>query len=370
MISGSVSLNWIVHGLLNIVMGGLNDRFGPRIVLTVSGVLLAIGFLLVSQTNAIWQLYLFYGGVVGAAMAGFYVPLVSTVAKWFVRRRSFMTGIVVSGASIGTLVGPPIANWLISIFDWRLAYIIMGSVASLIVVLTAQLLRRDPAQVGQLPDGEHKEQISGQESMIGGLSLRKAACTGQFWILLGIWFCCGFCSYAIVIHIVPHAIELGINSSTAASILATFGGVSILGRVIMGNTADRIGNRTVLIIAFVLMAITLFWLISAKELWMLLLFAAVFGFAYGSCDSPISPLVATLFGLRSHGLLIGILSIGFTIGTATGPYLAGYIFDVEGSYQVAFLIFTIVAIIGLILVTVLRPFRSTNSYQNPTFLRP
>jgi MFS family permease len=137
----------------------------------------------------------------------------------------------------------------------------------------------------------------------------------------------------------------------------------------MGNTADRIGNKTVLIIAFVLMAITLFWLISARELWMLLLFAVVFGFAYGSCDSPISPLVAALFGLRSHGLLIGILSIGFATGAAAGPYLAGYTFDVEGNYQTAFLVLAVVAIIGLMLTMVLRPPRSLKSYENSTLLR-
>jgi MFS family permease len=240
----------------------------------------------------------------------------------------------------------------------------MGSVASLIIILTGQFLKRDPSQIGQLPYGEQKELISRPEPMVGSLSLGRAAQTRQFWVIWGIWFCLGFCSYAIVVHIVPHAIELGISTSTAANILATAGGVSILGRVVIGNIADRIGGRTALIIAFALMAITLFWLISAKQLWMLLLFAAVFGFAYGGCDSPISPLVATLFGLHSHGLLIGILGTGFTIGAAAGPYLAGYVFDIEGNYQAAFLIFAIAASIGLIFATLLRPLRYTKLYQD------
>lgn len=122
-------------------MGGLNDRFGPRVVITVCGVFLAVGYLLMSQTSAVWQLYLFYGVAVGTGMAGFYIPLASTVARWFVKRRGMMTGIVVSGVSIGILVAPPVANWLISIHDWRLSYIIIGSTASLVVILAGQLLR-------------------------------------------------------------------------------------------------------------------------------------------------------------------------------------------------------------------------------------
>jgi len=181
MTSGAFSLSMVVHGLLGIVMGGLNDRFGPRIVMTLCGFLLGLGYLLMSQIGAVWQLYLFYGLIIGIGMGGSWVPLLSTVARWFATRRSMMTGIVVAGIGIGTLIVPPVANWLISTYDWRTSYIILGSIVLVVVVLAAQFLRRDPAQMGQVPYGGSR----GGEQMLKvdteGFSLREAVYTRQFY---------------------------------------------------------------------------------------------------------------------------------------------------------------------------------------------
>ncbi len=133
--------------------------------------------------------------------------------------------------------------------------------------------------------------------------------------------------------------------------------MSIVGKLIMGSTADRIGNRQALIIGFALMAAALFWLVPARETWMLYLFAVVFGFAFGGCETPMSPLIAALFRLRSHGLIFGITGAGFTIGAALGLFMFGYIFDVTGSYQVAFLVGGAVGILSLILAVSLRPIK-------------
>ena len=106
--SGAFSLSMIVSGVLGVVMGGLNDRFGPRIVLTVCGCFLGIGFLLMSQVHSVWQLYLFYGVIISIGVSGIWVPLLSSVARWFVKRRSLMTGVVIAGTGIGGLIEPPI----------------------------------------------------------------------------------------------------------------------------------------------------------------------------------------------------------------------------------------------------------------------
>ena len=359
--AGAFSLSWIMHGLFSIVMGRLNDRFGSRLVMTACGALLAAGFLLMSQISTAWQLYLFYGVMIGISMGGFYIPMVSTVARWFVKRRGMMTGIVVSGVSIGTLIAPPVANWLISTYDWRLSYIIIGITVSFVVLSTAQLLKRDPVQVGQLPDGAHTRATTSLEPVFQGFFLKEAVFTKQFWLVFGICFCAGFCAYVIVVHIAPHAIELGTTATTAANILATVGGVSTASRLIMGSVVDRIGSKQALIIGFLLMAGALLGLVLTRETWTLYLFAAVYGFAHGSCDVPLSPLVASLFGLRSHGLIFGVIGSGFAIGSAVGPLVAGYIFDATNSYQVAFLICAVIATVGLILAAVLRQLPSPKS---------
>ncbi|MHA2069154.1 MAG: MFS transporter, partial [Candidatus Thorarchaeota archaeon] len=100
-----------------------------------------------------------------------------------------------------------------------------------------------------------------------------------------------------------------------------------------------------------------FWLVPFADLWQLLLFASVFGFTYGGPGAVASPLAAELFGLKSHGLIYGVFSICFRLGASVGTFLAGYIFDTTGSYQIAFLVSAIVAIVGLTLTAVLRPIK-------------
>jgi MFS family permease len=356
MTTGGFSLSWIVQGLLGIIMGRLTDRFGPRVVLTISGFLVGLGYLLMSQIGAVWQLYLFYGVIIGAGMGGSWVPIVSTVARWFAKRRNLMTGIVLIGVSIGTLVVPPVASRLISAYDWRMSCVIVGSIVLVVVVLAAQFLRRDPTQTNQRPYGESAGEKQEFVLETHPLSLREAVHTRQFWLASGMFFCLGFCVYTIMAHIVPHATDLGISFTTAANILAAIGGLSIAGRIVLGSAADRFGNKWVFIIGFILMAVTLFWLVPAKELWALYLFAVVFGFAFGGCVTSESPLVAGLFGLSSHGLILGVINLlGFTFGAAVGPLIAGYIFDMNNSYQLAFIICAATGVVGLILTVLLTP---------------
>jgi len=253
-----------------------------------------------------------------------------------------------------------LANSLISIYDWRVSYIILGSIALVVVILFAQLLRRDPAQVGLMPYGESEGEME-LKGVTKAFSLKEAASGRQFWLVLSMYLCLGFSMYTILVHIAPHATDLGFSATTAANILAAAGGGGVIGRLVLGRAADRIGNRQVFIIGFVLTAAALFWLIPATETWTLYLFAAVFGFATGGCVMSESPLVAELFGLRSHGLILGFTSFGYCIGAAAGPFLTGYIFDVTSSYNVAFLACAAVSVVGLILSAILRPTKTSES---------
>jgi len=144
MTSGAFSLSLILTGLLSVVAGKMTDRFGPQIVMTVCGLFLGSGYLLVSQVSAIWQLYLFYGVIMGAGMGGSFVPLASTVARWFVKKRGMMTGIAASGIGMGILIMPPLANWLISSYGWRTSYMVVGVTALVLIIVAAQFLKRDP----------------------------------------------------------------------------------------------------------------------------------------------------------------------------------------------------------------------------------
>lgn len=354
-ISGASSLSLFFSGVTSIFFGSLNDRYGPRMIMTACGFFLGLGCLLTSQINAIWQLYLFYGVLVGIGISGADVVLLSTVARWFVKKRGMMSGVIMAGTGLGILIMPLVASSLISIYGWRISYIILGTLALLVVISVAQLLRRDPGQMKQLPDGEQKIAFGSLDSAEGGLSLREAIYTRQFWTICTIFLAISLCANVVLIHIVPHAVDIGISTITAAGVLSTIGGASIAGRLIMGSTGDRVGNKWAVIVSLLVFVAAFIWLLVAKELWMLYVFAAAYGFAHGGFFAVGSPLVAELFGISSHGLIFGIVFFSGTIGGAIGPFVAGYIFDVTGSYQVAFVACAAIVIFGLILTMLLTP---------------
>lgn len=355
--SGAFSLSFFLTGLLGVFAGKLTDRFGPRIVVTVCGFFLALGYLLVSQTNALWQLYLFYGVVVALGMSASVIPLQSTVARWFVRRRGVMTGTIISGIGMGMVVVPPVANWLISSYSWRTSYIVVSISALVLIISSAQFLKRDPGKIGQLPYGGDGLEAKGG-SLDAGFSLREAIRTWQFWTFGVALLCFTMSEGTILVHIVSHAIGLGISVTNAALIIPIIGGVSIPSRVLMGIAGDRIGNKPAWTICFVFLIISFCLLLLARELWLVYLFAVIFGFGYGGLSTLISPMVAELFGLSSHGVIFGvIIMFGGTAGMAVGPLLAGHIFDITGRYQLAFMIYVVVLVIGLILTSLLKPTR-------------
>jgi MFS family permease len=307
-----------------------------------------------SQIGALWQLYVFYGIIVGAGLGGTFVPLTSTTARWFVARRGLMTGIVTAGVGVGAFIGPPIANWLITNYAWRRSYAMLGGVVLGGVLILAQLLRRDPAQAGRTPY-THGNIAEAVQKAATGLSLREATASRMFWVVFTAFFCYGFALQAIMLHLAPHATDLGISGAIAAGILASIGGASIVGKVVLGVLADRIGNKRVYLVSFVLMIAALVWLLMVRETWALYTFAVVFGFAYGGLATAHSPLVAWLFGMKQHGLVFGVSFNGWTIGCAVGPIVAGYVFDVTHSYQLAFAICAVFAFVGLMLTMLLAP---------------
>lgn len=354
-ISGATSLSFLLLGFFTIIAGRLGDKFGPRVVMVGCGLFLGLGYLLMSQVSAIWQLYLFYGLIVAIGSSGLDVLPLSTVARWFVKRRGMMSGILKAGTGAGMLIMPIVASGLIVSYGWRTSYLILGSIAFAFIILAAQFLRRDPGQKGLVPYGADEVDAADLNATEAGFSLQEAIRLRQFWMLCALCVITLFYIDTIMVHIVPHGIELGISAASAATILAVIGGVSMVGRVVMGSAGDRVGSRLAISVCFPIMAVALFWLQIAQELWMLYLFAAVYGFAHGGFFALLSPLVAELFGLGSHGVIFGIVFFSGAIGGSLGPVLAGYIFDVTNSYQLAFLVSALLAVISFILALLLRP---------------
>jgi MFS family permease len=371
-ISGASSMAFFLMGLFGIFVGRLNDRMGPRNVMAVTGSFFGLGHLLMSRLGAIWQLYLFYGVVVGIGLSSVDVIALSTTARWFDRKRGIMTGIVKIGTGAGQFIIPLVASMLILRYGWRSSYLIIGAAVLLLLVSTAQLLRRDPGKLDHLPECG-KETSGGKPGLAGGgLSLRETIHTRQFWTICAVNLLIVFCFLIIIVHIVPHAQDMGVSSTRAASVLSMIGGVSMAGRLITGIAIDRIGSKRAMILCFILLITGLLWLQMAKELWMLYLFAVVYGIAHGGYFTTISPSVAEFFGISAHGVLLGIVVFSGSVGGAIGPILAGYIFDLTAMYSPAFWLCTLMSALGLALILLLKPIeeRRQKKDENHVSIQP
>ena len=358
MISGASSFAFLTGGALGILAGRLTDKIGPKALSVVISILFGLGYLLLSRLQTPWQLYLIYGLPVAVGFGAFDVITLSTVSRWFVRSRGMMSGVVKVGTGSGQVLMPLFAAALIAAYGWRSAYIILGVVIIVLLVAAAQVMRHNPREMGLLPDNDPYEPSTlGSGSRDPGMPLKEIFRTKQFWAINLAEFCAFFCLLTVVVHIVPHALDQGLAPGTAAGVISAIGGMSIVGRFVLGSSYDRIGGKRSLMICFIILFCSLIWLQVAGSAWMLFLFAVVYGFAHGGLFTVVSPTVAELFGTGSHGVLFGIVLFSGNIGGAISPILAGRIFDVMGSYRIIFLMLIVVAATGFVLVSLLRPLR-------------
>jgi MFS family permease len=359
-IAGASSMAFLFGGFLSIVVGRLNDRIGPRKLMTVTAVFFGLGYLLMSRLDAIWQLYLFFGVIFGIGLSSIDVISLTTIARWFVKKRGIVTGIVKVGTGAGQMIIPFLVSILITSYGWRYSCVIIGVAVLVILVAIAQVLRRDPGLMGLSPDWGVEEPADKSDLASEGLSRREALRTWQFWTICTVNLSIVFCLMIVMVHIVPFAQDINVSATRAAGVLSTIGGVSMAGRFMTGLSIDRIGSKIVMIFSFILLIIGLLWLQIAKELWMLYLFAMIYGTAHGAFFTAISPMVAEFFGIKAHGALFGIVVFSGTFGGALGPFLAGYIFDVTAGYSLAIWICTLMSALGFTLIALLKPVNNSN----------
>jgi len=346
-ISGAFSLNGIIGGIFGIAGGYFNDRFGPRFVLTLFGLFTVIGYLLVSKMIEVWQFYLFFGVIVGVGLM-VYVPIMSTVAKWFEKRRSLMSGIAFSGQGFGLLVFPMLINWLIRSYNWRMAVVIISMIILLVTILGLVLLRNSPGYSGAskgVNTGKPQFNVPVKKKTSGV----DAIMTKEFWLLIVVLFCYGLCFVAYQVHIAVYAIDSGISSTNAAMILTVLGAATIFGQIIVSMLGDIIGYKKTFIVGLMCITLAILTITLSHQIWGFIIFAILLGAAFGNCSTQESPLVAWLFGEENHGTLLGIFAFSFSCGGAVGPLVFGLIYDLLGTYNVAFYIAGVLSVLAIVL---------------------
>lgn len=347
-ISGASSAAFFCMGLFGILIGRLNDRFGPRILMSAAALFFGIGFCGVSQVKALWQLYLIFGLLFGIGLSAVDVIALSTIARWFAQNRGKMTGLVKVGTGAGQFTFPILASFLIATLGWRIAFILMGAFGLIVLFIIAQFLRRDPESFNDQFNGSPKNNSALQNK---GFSFSRALKTRELWLICLTNLLLVFCLMSVLIHIVPYARGIGISPHKAAGVLSAIGAVSMVGRFYSGLAIDRIGSKRIMCICFGFLIVSLLWLTTADVLWKLYAFAGVYGIAHGGFFTAISPIMVELFDIRAHGSLFGLVVFFGTTGGAMGPISTGYLFDMSQSYAIAFWFLLIISCIafGLLL---------------------
>jgi len=329
-----------------VLVGWATDRFGPRPTLVCGGTLLGIGISLCSQVSQLWHFYLFYG-IAALGVGVLWTLPMATVQRWFVKGRGLTLGIVVAGVGAGAVFYALTANSLILTYGWRSTYIILGIGVWVLLMVAAGLIAASPEKKGLKPYGMEEVGMQATDTganrhsqvwRTGEWGLREALGTKSFWLLTAIQLCAMIPIQMALVHVVPFAMSIGIGEDAAAGALALIGGLSIVGRIGMGTLAQKTGFRRATIICASVCGAMFLWLLGVRSLWMLYLFAMIYGFFYGGKVPQVPGLVGYFFPGKSLATILGALTAIAAIGAVLGPLVGGFVWDATGSYEIAFII--------------------------------
>jgi len=329
-LSTALSINLLLGGVAGFAIGALADRHGPRVMLVATVSLAGAGFALVGVMSALWQLYLFVGILGGVGMSSFYLLAAATVSHWFDERRALAIALVLVGFNLGYISAGPLAAWLITHLGWRAAYALLGGGSGLITTLAALSVRLP--RPGEAP--VRRSVVPGAPAR--DFTLREALADRRQWFLNASWFVLGGLALMISVHVVPFARDQGISLAAASLALTAYGVGAVTGRVSSGVAAERLGTLTTIRLGYVLQIVALVALWRAPSRDVLLLSLALFGVGFSASDTMVTKVIPEVFGMRSLGAIMGVLTLGWRTGAALGPATAGFLYDVTGSYAIPF----------------------------------
>ncbi len=341
----------LISGLLSPLIGWGVDKYGSRLIMTVSLIIVAVSFLLRAGMAELWHWYAL-SALLAVGFPGTFLPIGKLVGTWFPDTRGRMMGTAITGNNVFGLVGVPLLSLVIQAQSWRLAYAIIGAGVMIIAIAVWFIVRSVP-QSNDLPFPESRL-INENAAHLGDYSFREAIGTRTFWLLLAGVTCAGFSYPSFMTQLIPHMQSVGWGSSKATLVLTVLAGTALASKISWGLVSERLTARISFVIAISIMSsgVILVTLAGSSPLvWPAIVY---FGAGFGGIGPLMSLVVMETFGLRNFGSIQGVVTMVLaTVPVLIGPIVAGRFFDLTGSYETSFWIVSgIFALGGLLALSV------------------
>lgn len=357
-VSVAQSIVMLMIGVGGPLAGYCLQRWGPRKVIAISALFLGFFLALTSQVKEIWQFYLVWGLLAGLGHSfQSMVPWTVVVSNWFVKKRGTATGIVMAGIGIGYFIIVPVTQFIISTFGWQAALISVGAIlAAGIAPVCAIFVREKPENMNLLPDGDIPSKITVQEEAQkaavvkdGGWTVKRAAKTLSFWLICLSFAAILLTTNIMLAHQVAFMVDAGYKASFAAFIFGVFGITSLPFRVFWGAFSDRLGPIAIYTICTILLIggiLSLLAIKSPSQSWLPYVFALLWGSSYGTTITIVAVVSANLYQGGNFGVIFGFIILISQLLGAPGAWVGGYLFDITGNYNLAFLLAALSAVIS------------------------
>ena len=324
----------LISGLLSPLIGWGVDKYGSRVIMTVSLVIVAASFFLRAGMTELWHWYAL-SALLAVGFPGTFLPIGKLVGTWFPATRGRMMGTAITGNNVFGLVGVPLMSLVIQTEGWRLAYAIIGAGVAIVAVAVWFIVRSAPQS--EAASVSESRSSSGNATHPGDYSLREALNTRKFWLLLAGVTCAGFSYPSFMTQLIPHMQAVGWGLSKATLVLTVLAGTALASKITWGLLSERLTARTSFVIAILIMSsgVILVTLAGSSVLvWPAIVY---FGAGFGGIGPLMSLVVMETFGLRNFGSIQGVVTMVLaTVPVLIGPIVAGRLFDLTGSYETSF----------------------------------
>ena len=358
-LSFSYSLSAIVTGIGVLIVGSFLHTHSVRFIFFLSTLVHCFGIYMTSTVTTIEAFYFWYGFVASAGRSAFFLSTTTLITRWFEKRRGLVMGIMMSGNGVGPFIFSPVITWMIFLWDWQTAYVVLSVLMTVCLSVSCFFIRNHPHEMGLTPYGGNPGLVPVSPRPASHGASKPPRPEGSLWgdvlRMEGFWslsfiniFCC-VCHSIPLVHIVGFALNAGLSAFAASWVLAMMSISSVAGRIYWGMFADRYGARFALMLTLFMQGALILWLVNAQDPMIFFLYALVWGFGYGGVGTQYGMVSREVFGARLFGPGYAGQNAFAMVGMSVGGFLGGYLYDISHSYVTSWWVSFVAGLISSLL---------------------